>query len=91
MEDAMEDSFLTKESYDSMKKKYEEMLERQQSYEQFVQFMQRVNVWDYSIYDENPGDDWVALDRKDYEQMVILMQEFYQLRPWNERIEVRID
>ena len=72
----MEDSFLTKESYDSMKKKYEEMLERQQSYEKFVQFMQRVNVWDYSIYDEKPGDDWVALDRKDYEQMVILMQEF---------------
>ena len=26
----MEDSFLTKESYDSMKKKYEEMVERQQ-------------------------------------------------------------
>ena len=64
MEDAMEDSFFTKESYDSMKKKYEEMLERQQSYEKFVQFMQRVNVWDYSIYDEKPGMiGWHLIER----------------------------
>ncbi|WP_338472928.1 hypothetical protein R4Z10_09485 [Niallia sp. XMNu-256] len=87
----MNDSFFQKESYESMKKKYEKMLERQQPYEKLVDLMKQINVWDYSIYDETPGDDWVALDRKDYEQIVTLMQEFYQISPWKEKIERRID
>lgn len=91
MEGEMNDSFFQKESYESMKKKYEKMLERQQPYEKLVDLMKQINVWDYSIYDETPGDDWVALDRKDYEQIVTLMQEFYQISPWKEKIERRID
>lgn len=62
-----------------------------EKYVKFVELMKKVNFWDFSIYDEVPTSDWVAIDRSDYEKILEIMMEFEQAQPWKQQIERRID
>lgn len=51
--------------------------------------LQRTEVWDFSVYQQQPGPEWVAVNRHDLEALYAAASEAGRWQPWNSVIERR--
>lgn len=54
-----------------------------------VQRLQRTEVWDYSVYEQTPGPEWVAVNRHDLEELYVAASDAGRWQPWRQIIERR--
>ncbi|KAA9026984.1 hypothetical protein [Niallia endozanthoxylica] len=60
-------------------------------YEQLTSAVLGAEVWDYSIYEEIPDDDWLAIDRQDFEQIMQHIHGLVRMKPWKSSMEKRLE
>lgn len=54
-----------------------------------VERLQQAEVWDYSVYEQTPGPEWVAVNRHDLEELYVAASDAGRWRPWRQIIERR--
>ena len=59
--------------------------------ERVIERLQQAEVWDYSVYEQAPGPQWVAVNRKDLEDLYAAASDAGRWRPWKTIIERRPD
>lgn len=47
-------------------------------------------VWDYTVYEKTPGDEWLAIDRDHYQSIVRAIADVDTWSPWDRRLERRL-
>ena len=69
-----------------------ELLKREiEKYELLLQAVVDAEIWDYSVYDAQPGPEWLAMDKEGYEKIVQALHRFDQLKPWKMTMEKRVE
>lgn len=54
-----------------------------------VNQVKHLKMWDFSPYDVEPDDSWVAVDRKAAEELLAALAAVDHWDPWSTRIEPR--
>lgn len=60
-------------------------------YEHLASAVIKAEFWDYSVYEEQPDDSWVAIDRKDYDRILQSIHFIDQVKPWKSSMEKRLE
>lgn len=63
---------------------------RLEKYEILAGVVQKAEIWDYALYNEKPGEEWVALDRRDYQRIMQVLFQLDLMKPWQTSIERRL-
>lgn len=58
--------------------------------EHLAELVSRASVWDYTPYDQAPGDEWLAIDRDHYQKIVDALASVDTWRPWERPLERRL-
>ena len=58
---------------------------------ELTEAVRRTQMWDFAVYDEIPDDEWLAVDRERYEDIIHLTTQFDRWNPWRTVIERRLD
>lgn len=57
--------------------------------DQLLERLQRTEVWDHTVYEQTPGSEWVAVNRRDLEQLFAVAASAARWDPWRSIIERR--
>lgn len=60
-------------------------------YQKLASVVTDAEVWDYFVYDEIPDENWLAIDRKDYDLMLQYVHQLDQYKPWKSSMEKRLE
>ncbi|WP_338448164.1 hypothetical protein R4Z09_18200 [Niallia oryzisoli] len=60
-------------------------------YENLTSALLGAEVWDYSVYEEIPDDNWLAIDRQDYELIMKHIHGLVRMKPWKSSMEKRLE
>jgi len=83
----MEEQSREKELLQEIKRLKEELSQ----YEQLTSVVLEAEVWDYSVYEEIPDDNWLAIDRSAYEQIMQHIHGLVRIKPWKSSMEKRLE
>ena len=74
-----------------LKNQVKEIKSKLEKYEKLAQLFQNLEVWDYTIYNETPGSDWIAVDRVMCDRIYQALFQLDHKKPWKENIEMRLE
>ena len=60
-------------------------------YQKLASVVIDAEVWDYSVYEEIPNENWIAIDRKDYDLILQYVHQLDQCKPWKSSMEKRLE
>jgi hypothetical protein len=58
--------------------------------EAVIEAVRRAQTWDFTLYDQAPGEEWLAIDRERYEELIRCITRVVHWRPWRTRLEPRL-
>lgn len=58
--------------------------------EALAEAVQEAEIRDYTVYDEVPGEEWVAIDRDDVARVLAALAEIDRWNPWATVLERRL-
>jgi hypothetical protein len=63
---------------------------RLQKYEALAEAVQRSFIWDHTVYEVIPDDQWLSIDRDDCERLLQALAALDRWRPWSTMLENRL-
>lgn len=55
-----------------------------------VEVVRQASVWDHLVYDAIPDEQWLAIDRDDYERILAVLAGVDSWDPWGQPLERRL-
>lgn len=63
---------------------------RVEKLERVASLISTASVWDYTAYDQTPGEEWLAIDRDHYQRIVDALAGVDIWSPWERPLERRL-
>ena len=75
---------------ENLERKVEQQEKLIEKYKYFAKRVQDAEVWEYAIYEEIPDDTWIAVDHKNYMEIMKALSDVDKLQPWKSTLERRL-
>jgi len=73
-----------------LQEQVERLEERLRRFEALADAAQQAFIWDHTVYDASPDDQWLSIDRADCQRLLQALAALDRWRPWNTCLESRL-